>query len=223
MHVQLVLFYLTWGIEFLLLIPFIFRFKELDQGGRWAFYYLLVSLLLASGSFFIAIFWRNNMWFLNIMAFVQFAVLSGFFQVVIKNTITKRLIAIIILPVFFLFLADLFKLEGLYAHNSYFTTLRTFVLILYGVLYFWQLLRDDELVKKSIFINSLPAFWYNAGFFIYHCGSFMFCMAYNLNAASKSAELHEVNRVLLSVTYVAGIIQLILFYIGLQKAKKTQA
>lgn len=208
------------GIECLLLIPFIIHFKILDKGGKWTFYYLVASLFFASGSLFIAHFWKNNMWFFSIMYFVQFVILSRFFHIVIKNETIKRLITIILIPVFIIFMADFLELEGLFTYNSYFATARTMILLVYGGMYFWQLLRDEELVQKSIFINSLPDFWYNAGLFIYHSGSFMFFLAYNLILQVKSVEVYAAKTITLSISYVAAIIQLILLYIGLEKAKK---
>lgn len=208
------------GIECLLLIPFIIHFKILDKGGKWTFYYLVASLFFASGSLFIAHFWKNNMWFFSIMYFIQFVILSRFFQIVIKNEFIKRLITIILVPVFVVFLADFLELEGVFTYNSYFATARSFIILIYGGIYFWQLLRDEELVQKSIFINTLPDFWYNAGLFIYHSGSFMFFLAYNMFVQVKSTEVYTAKTITLSISYVAAIIQLILLYIGLEKAKK---
>lgn len=212
------------GIECLLLIPFIIHFKILDKGGRLTFYYLVSSLFFAVGSMLIAQFWKNNMWFFSIMYFVQFVIISRFFQIVIKNESIKRLISIIVIPIFIIFLADFLKLEGLFSYNSYFATIRAFIILVYGLMYFWQLLTDEELVQKSIFINTLPDFWYNAGLFIYHSGAFMFFLSFNLVALVKvNEEGYNVRVVTMSISFVAGIIQLILLYIGLEKAKKIAA
>jgi hypothetical protein len=211
------------GIECLLLIPFIIHYKILDKGGKWTFYYLVASLVFASGSYVIAHFWKqNNMWFFSIMYFLQFVILSRFFHIVIKNEFIKRLITIILIPVFIIFLADFLELEGLFTYNSYFATTRSLIILIYGGIYFSQLLRDEELVQKSIFINTLPDFWYNAGLFIYHSGSFMFFLAYNLlQAKSKETSATSTTiHITLSLSYIAAIIQLILLYIGLVKAKK---
>jgi hypothetical protein len=208
------------GIECLLLIPFIIHFKILDKGGKWTFYYLVASLIFAAGSFLVGYVWKNNMWFFSIMYFIQFVILSRFFHIGIKNETIKRLIKLTLIPVFIIFLADFLKLEGLFTYNSYFATARSFIILLYGIIFFWQLLRDEELVKKSIFINSLPDFWYNAGLFIYHSGSFMFFLAYNMFSQVKTHELYNARIITLGISYVAGIIQLILLYIGLEKAKK---
>jgi hypothetical protein len=208
------------GIECLLLIPFLIHFTILDKGSRLIFYYLISSIVFAFGSIFIAHIWKNNMWFFSIMYIVQFIVLSLFFQSIIKNAFVKRLITFIVIPVFIVCVADFLKLEGMYAYNSYFASARTFILLVYGSIYFYQLLRDEQLVQKSIFINTLPNFWYNSGLFIYHCGSFMLFLSYNLLQPEKHATDPGTKNVTLTISYIAAIIQLILIYIGLVKAKK---
>ncbi|SFD53017.1 hypothetical protein SAMN05518672_102316 [Chitinophaga sp. CF118] len=202
------------------MIPFTLRFKILDEGGKWTFYYLIASFFLAVASYLIGLIWRNNMWFLATMYFIQFLILSRFFQIVIKNLLFKRLITLTIIPIFIIFLVDVLKLEGLYAYNSYFATIRTLILIIYGAIYFWQLLKDEELVQKSVFINTLPNFWFNAAFFVYHSGSFMYSLSYNLLQQQQTPGVDTTRKVTVIISYFAGIIQLILLYIGLMKAKK---
>jgi hypothetical protein len=160
------------------------------------------------------------MWFLSVMYFIQFVILSLFFKIVIKNELIKSIISFILIPVFVIFLADFLKLEGLYTYNSYFASARTFILLIYGSIYFVQLLRDEQLVQRSIFINTLPNFWYNSGLFIYHCGSFMLFLSYNLLQLDKHISDPGTKNVTLTISYIAAIIQLILIYIGLVKAKK---
>jgi hypothetical protein len=205
-----------WGIECWILIPFILHFKKLDKSGKWVFYYLICSNVFAGGTKIIAQIWKNNLWFYNSMYFIQFIILSMFFRDIIRYKAIKQLTLIMILPVLAFVILDYTKLEGPNAYNTYATSTETFILIVYGSTYFWQLLRDEELVKQSIFINSLPNFWYNAGLFIYHCGYFLFSLCYNVfNTSARSAV-----RLTLAITFIAGIIQLILLYIGLLKAKK---
>ncbi len=204
------------GIECLLLIPFILKFKQLDEGGRWMFAYLVCSIVFASGSTLIGMLWGNNMWFFSLMYMVQFIILSVFYTIMIKNRILRRLILWMILPVFVIFLLDLFRLEGFSQFNSIFASARNLVLIAYGVVFFLQLLRDDALIKQSIFINTLPDFWFNAGLFIYLCSTVMKNLSYNyFSTHSVSATEY-----ILSLSFISGIIQLILIFIGLLKVKK---
>jgi hypothetical protein len=127
-----------------------------------------------------------------------------------------------IVPVFAFVVLDYLFLEGPNVYNSYAIAAETLVLMIYGALFFWQLLRDEELVQQSIFINSMPDFWYNAGIFIYHCSFFLFSLAYSiLNFGDKGVKGSA--RLTLAVTFGAAIIQLILLFIGLSKAKKVHS
>jgi hypothetical protein len=200
------------GIEFILLIPFTLRYNNLDRAGKSIYYYLLSSIFFAVGSITIEAFapGGNNMWFFALMYFIQFLILSGFYALVIKNNKTSKVIKLLPLPVLIIFILDLFKIEGVENYNSIFTSLRSFILLVYAVIYFLQLLNDNELIEKSIYINSLPNFWYNSGLFIYLCGSFLFSLSYNVLVSQRL-----VPSATLVISLFAGILQLVLFYIGL--------
>lgn len=222
MYIHLILFYITWGIECLLLIPFIIHFSKLDKSGKWVFYYLISSIVFATGSKVVAQIWGNNLWFWNSMYFIQFVILSSYFREIIKSKPIRLITQVMIVPVFAFVVLDYLFLEGPNVYNSYAIAAETLVLMIYGALFFWQLLRDEELVQQSIFINSMPDFWYNAGIFIYHCSFFLFSLAYSiLNFGDKGVKGSA--RLTLAVTFGAAIIQLILLFIGLSKAKKVHS
>ncbi|KAA2242486.1 hypothetical protein F0L74_08050 [Chitinophaga agrisoli] len=188
----------------------------LNKTGRWIYFYLVSSVIYAIGSFIFAKLFHNNQWFSNIMHLTQFVILSVYYHETIKNTIIKRLIKVILLPAVALFLLDFLKLEGVFAFNSIFATVRTLILMICGILFFFQLLTDEDLVKESVFINTLPDFWFNAGLFVYLCGYFVFSLAFNLFLRHPLGNLDTVQ----ALTFIAGIMELILFYIGLTKAEK---
>jgi hypothetical protein len=208
------------GIECLLLIPFTLNFRRLDSAGKWAFYYLISSVIFATGSAIFAVVFHNNLWFSSIMNLVQFVILSIYYQYLIKNTVVKQLIKILQAPAVVVFFLDFFKLEGMMTFNSIFATIRTFLLLSYGILFFIQLLFDEDLVKEAIFINTLPNFWFNAGLFIYLCATFLHYLTFNFFMKHGVANSHMV---ILSLVFISGIIEGILFYIGLLKAKKQHA
>jgi len=202
------------GIETLCLIPFTIKYKQLNKAGKCIYYYLVVSLLFAVGSDLLRT-TGNNMWFMTIMYFLQFVILSTFFYYVIHSLFIRKLIKIVSGVVVGVFIIDYSKLEGLKFFNSISTSISSFILITYGVLFFFQLLRDEELIQKSIYINSLPSFWFNAGLFIYLCCSFMFNLSYNFLQTNAITTI-----TLLALIYISGIIQVILFYIGVLKVKR---
>ncbi|MET6997175.1 hypothetical protein [Chitinophaga defluvii] len=152
---------------------------------------------------------------MTIMYFIQFVILSIFFYHVIHAPFLRKLIRIVSGIATGIFVIDYSKLEGLRFFNSISTSISSFILISYGVLFFFQLLRDEELIQKSIYINSLPAFWFNAGLFIYLCCSFLFNLSYNFLQTNAITTI-----TLLALIYISGIIQVILFYIGVLKVKR---
>ncbi|ASZ12811.1 hypothetical protein CK934_18545 [Chitinophaga sp. MD30] len=209
------------GIECLLLIPFSIKWNQLDRSAKSIYYYLISSIIFAGGSILLSHFHHNNMWLFTIMHYLQFAILSLFYIQVIRQPAVKLGIKIAVGVVLFVVLADFFVLEGKGFFNSISATVRNTILITYGIVFFWQLLRDDDLIRRSIYINSLPSFWFNAGLFIYLCSSFLFGLSANFLHGTSPAE-KELTLVVLAFNYVAGIIQIFLFYLGLQKIKKAR-
>lgn len=206
------------GTECLLLVPFLLNYSSLDKAGKFTFYYLISSICFAFGSRLTSIYFGNNLWFFAIMQLLQFSLLSTFYYLVIKSPVVKNLIRLLLIPVVIIFFLDILKLEGVHTYNSIFASIQSFLLISYGITFFLQILFDNDLVKSAVFINALPNFWFNAGLFIYLCASFLFSLTYNFFLQ------HSLNNTdakgILALTYVAGIIEMILFYIGLMKAKK---
>lgn len=207
------------GVEFLLLIPFIMNFKILDKGGRWIFYYLISSVVFAGGSDLIAKIWRNNMWFFSPMSYIQFLILTIFFCHVIKTQLFKPIATSILALISCFVIVDFLWLEGPRAYNSYSLTFENFFLLLYSVIFFWELLRDEDLVKNSIFVNSLPNFWYNCALFIFHCSNFMLSLAYNFLQSSLQQD-RAIQNATLSITFIGGFAEVILIFIGFLKAQK---
>lgn len=156
------------------------------------------------------------------MYFVAFVILSFYFREVIKYKAVRNVIMGMIFPVLAFIILDYVKLEGPNVFNSYAIAAETFILMIYCTIFFWQLIRDEDLVRKSVFINSLPDFWYNSGIFVYHCGFFLFSLVYNmLNFGDKGVK--GSTRLTLAVTFGTAIIQLMLLFIGLSKAKKIRS
>lgn len=203
------------GIECLLLIPFTLRYSSLDKAAKSIYNYLVSSIIFAVGSISIEYLIHNNMWFFAIMYFVQFLILSAFYFTVIKNNKVRNVIKFLPVPVLLIFILDLLKIEGIDKYNSLFTTIRSVILIVYAIIFFLQLLNDTELIEQAIFINKLPNFWFNSGLFLNLCGSFFFSLSYNYLESQRL-----VTDITFVITLIAGILQLILFYIGLLNTKR---
>ncbi|MFY0255697.1 hypothetical protein ACDQ55_17280 [Chitinophaga sp. 30R24] len=129
-----------------------------------------------------------------------------------------KLMPVVILGVF---LADIFYLEGVSAYNSISTGSKNFVILIYSIYLFLQTLWDKDLIEKSIYINTLPIFWYNAGFFIFSCTEFFFSISYNFVQGQQTSESNmRMIITTLCINCIIGTLSMILQYIGLSKLKK---
>jgi hypothetical protein len=220
MHLHHYIFYSMVGVEVLLLIPFFLRYRFLNKEERVIFAYAIANAFMGVVSDIIARIYHNNMIFITTMMLVQFFILTLFYINVLKHPKAKKILQIILGATFILCVVDFTILEGPFVFNSIFISFRTFVLIIYGVVFFLQLMRDESLIEQSIYINTLPAFWFNAGLFVSLCCSFPLDLCFNfLQKGPPGEELLSIFRVTASLTWSGGIFQAILFYIGLRKIK----
>ena len=116
---------------------------------------------------------------------------------------------------------DIFVIEGFYHYNSISAGIKSIVILIYGVIFFWQMLNDKELIEKSIYIDTMPSFWYNSGIFLFYCTVFLFNINYNLlQQLFKPDPQGKVISGILTINNFVGIVSMILLYIGLSKLKK---
>lgn len=220
----MIFFFAMLGIECLLLIPFSLKYKLLQKEGKVIFAYLISSIVFAAGSYLLGyIFRQNNMLFVAFMSLVQYYILSLFYYLVVKGSPARKIILTLTALGTLIFILDISIWEGPKQFNSIFASYRTLILIGCGITVFLQLLRDDDLIERSIYMNSLPLFWYNSGLFVYLCCSFLIALTYNFTQNSVYGETFlYLQRITRSLNYIAGTIQLILFYIGLSKVKRVR-
>lgn len=213
------------GIEILLLIPFSLNYRIFNKEQRLIFYYLVTCAIYGIGADRLARAYGNNMAFVSFMMLVQFVILTFFYLSVLKNTGNlHKIIKMLLGLACALFAADILLIEGLLKFNSIFVSFRTFILIAYGVIFFLQLMRDETLIEKSIYINSLPVFWFNAGLFVNFCCSFLLSLTFNfIQQGGQDEVMRSAYQITAGLAWSAGIIQVILFYIGLLKIKRARA
>lgn len=212
------------GVEILFLIPFTLKLSLLNKEQRLIYIYLISCVVYGVGSDIIARIFRNNMAFITCIHLVQFIILSLFYIQVFKSSSTKKALKWIMLVATLLFAFDITVLEGPLKFNSVFISFRSALLIIYGVMFFLQLMRDEDLIEKSIYINSLPVFWFNAGLFVNVCCGFLLNLSFNLIQQKGPGEvLVSMYKITASLYWIAGVIQVILFYIGLSKIKRARA
>lgn len=210
------------GIECLLLIPFSLKYRYLRKEDKLIFLYLILSIIFAGGSYLIGFVFRsNNMFFVACLTLIQFFVLSAFYFFIIKRLHARKIIGALTILGTLIFTLDITVWEGTRQFNSIFASYRSLMLIGCGIAFFLQLLRDEDLIERSIYMNSLPLFWFNAGLFVHLCCSFLISLTYNFLQNSVDVEAFQAaQKITRSLNFIAGTIQLILFYIGLLKIKR---
>jgi hypothetical protein len=212
------------GIECLLLIPFSLKYRYLQIEERVIFAYLIASIVFAAGSYLLGFILRmNNMLFVSAMTLVQYFLLSLFYYLVVNSVLAKKIILTLTAAGVVIFVLDITVWEGTKQFNSIFAAYRNLILIGCGITVFLQLLRDESLVERSIYMNAVPLFWFNAGLFVFLCCSFLISLTYNfLQNSIYTDAFQNLQKVTRSVNFIAGTIQLILFYIGLSKIKRVR-
>jgi hypothetical protein len=212
------------GIEIIFLVPFTLKFSYFNKEERLIYAYLVTCVIYGIGSDLLARIFGNNMAFISCIYLVQFIILSLFYINVLKSPFAKKALKWIMLAAAILFTVDITLLEGPLKFNSVFIAFRSALLIVYGVMFFLQLMRDEGLIEKSIYINSLPVFWFNAGLFVNVCCGFLLNLSFNLIQQKGPGEvLVSMYKITAALYWIAGIIQVILFYIGLVKIKRARA
>ncbi|WP_298715754.1 hypothetical protein [Chitinophaga sp.] len=212
------------GIEVLLLIPFTLNYKLFNKEQRIIYLYAIHSAALSIGAEVLARIFRHNLAWHAVMFLVAFYLLSWFFITVIKKPLTRKIIAWMVPVVTLAFIIDFFWISGPRGFSSIFVSFRTFVLIVYGILFFIQLVRDNSLIERSIYITSIPEFWFNSGVFVYQCCNFILYLSFNfLLRDEPGPEIINLFRITQGLGWIAGIIQVIVFYIGLQKIKRARS
>ena len=212
------------GIEILILIPFTINYKLFNKEQRIIYAYAICSAVLSIGAEVLAWLFRNNLAWHDVMSLVTFYILSWFFFNVLKKPLTRKLILWLVPVTTSLFLLDFFWLKGPVGFCSIYAASRTFLLIIYGILFFVQLVRDNSLIERSIYITSIPEFWFNSGLFVNACCNFILYLSFNfLLHDEPGPEIINLFRITQGLGWIAGIIQVILFYIGLSKIKRARS
>lgn len=204
------------ALECLICLLFIPKYKLLDEAGKWLYYYVMAS----TAGFIISMVLRwagNNIWVSSLMFLIQFIILTSFYYLITESAFIRQLIRILTFATAAVFLLDFFWWSGFFIFNSNFASVRTGLLIVYGGIFFFQLLSDRRSTVAPLRIQDQPNFWFNAGLFIHHSSFFLLALTYNLyRVFPEKLWLFTYVNVLV---FVGGLIEYILIYVGLRKVR----
>lgn len=210
--------YAVFTLECLLCILFIPKYKFLDTAGKWLYYYIIASTVLYALLEVLRFTAGNNIWGFTIGFLIQFIVLTGFYYLVLENLFIKRLIKVLTFMTAAVFLLDFFWWHGFFVFNTVFISIRTGLLMVYGVIYLFQLSSERKQADSALLVSDLPNFWFNAGLFIHHSSSFLFSLTYN--SYMLYPEKMWLLRYVAVMVFIGGFIEYMLIYIGWRKVGK---
>lgn len=182
------------------------------QGGLRVFlYYTTQSALFTIISYLFWINKKNNLLIINLNTITEVVLLTWMYWKLLEGRL--RLIPLIFGTGFSLFCAcNLLFIQGNAVFNSYSKTGECILLIIYVALFFYSLLRQQEMTA----LKNQPLFWISSGFLIYFAGSlFLFALG---NAVIRMAP--EVSRIIWSVDLVLVLIANIFMFTGLWRSRK---
>ena len=107
----------------------------------------------------------RNTWLYNIYTFLAIGVIGSFYAGLLENRIHKIIVRILIIAFSLFFIVYFTTSDAFFSRNlPYDNILATFVIVVYVILYFLELIRSDVVSKfyklPSFYISLALLFWY---------------------------------------------------------------
>lgn len=152
----------------------LFHFRKSGILFRLLTLYLLYTLISEVVSFYSSKIFHNNSLVQKIYLFVEIIFISGIYYLLFRYS-RKRRIIIVLAAFLFLFCFFYFILDKQAILPGYPLTLESIMLIIFSVMYFYQLLKypyEHDLL-------SMGEFWLNSSVLVYSTGSFVFWVTFH--------------------------------------------
>lgn len=194
--------------EIAALITSVIFWRSLRTGAlQWLpiFLFFIVTVELSARYLFFELYHKSNGWIYNISVPIEYLFYSFLFRNNIKDRKYKK-------PVqFFLFVFPVFVsvsllfLNGFIKFNSNFLKVGSLTMIVFSLLYFFDILSREELVSPL----RVPFFWITTGLFIFNVGEFAYVGLSDIlfsNWLIFRSLVKEINNNLIFVLYTSIII-----------------
>lgn len=139
---------------------------------------------------------------------IEYLLLALFFYKIFLNNFIKKSILLSIPIVIIVSIINSFFLQNIYQFNSYAFLFIAFLLVIWSILYFIELLNNEF----SLYVWNNPNFWICTGILFFYAGSF-FLMGfitiiykYNPELASKIYIINHLLNIILYSLYTYGFI-----------------
>lgn len=157
------------GVNVLL---FSVKYNQLNLPFRRLYYFLLLNLTIEALAFVFEYAGINNLPLLHVYTLGEFILFSFFYRsLILKPTLFSRFFWYIVVIGSILIIANSLFVQSIFDFNSIAKTAVQIILIGYAVLYFYNLVADDQfsqLKSKSIrLVNSAVIIYYSGSLFIF--------------------------------------------------------
>lgn len=195
-----------------LIIPVIcglFLYRNLNKVLRGALLYLMVALLFQVVSSLLVTYNVNNLPVLHLYTVVRFGFLSWIFIQLLDSSFLKRVIFANVFFLLFFSIGNSWLFQSLFEFNTNTLTIEGILLIIYSVLYLFQILRQLKIreVEKHF------SFWLVSGILYYFAGNFFlfnlsnFLLEIEPFKFSEYWHIHSVNLLLFYTAFTVALLQ----------------
>ncbi len=192
--------------SYTLLIPIgigAFRYQKLNPVQKLGYQYLFVALIFQIISTVLNQMNQNNLPLIHIYSVVRFAFLSLIFKRLIKDSFISR---VVFANIFFFLgfsLVNALVFQDIFSFNSNSLIVESILLIIYSVVYLFQILREMQIQ----FVERFYGFWLVSGILYYFAGNFFLFSLSNLllessfYSFSEYWHIHSVNLILFYLSF----------------------
>lgn len=147
----------------------------------------------------------NNMPLIHLYIAVSLTFFSLIYYRAFQAAALRRLVMVLGPAVVLMVLVNAAFIQGIWAYPSLSNTLQSIVLIMFSLLFFYQIFTRQEYVH----IEKQPMFWINSGVLIYFSVNIFLFMLFNLVIAQQQQELyaiHSVTNIFSNILYATGLL-----------------
>ena len=161
----------------------IIHYNKLSEAAKIVLFYLFIAALSSGVSIFIAKYWhKNKMPVIHVFTILELVMIVIFYKKIFAIPAKNSFYNLIIIVFTNLGIVNAIFFQSIYTYNSYTRSLEAIICILFSINYF-AILSADPSSKKLL---RHPYFYFNAGFFLYFSGAFMFFVFSNFIISNLS-------------------------------------
>jgi hypothetical protein len=203
-----------------IIFPFgmaIWRYKYLPTSGKVLYAYLWVSIIIFEiAAWYTSLNGIQNHFLFNIFSPIEFLLLSCIYWLEFKTLRFRRILVVIVSLIFsFQVGSNIIFWESFNRFNSVANALPNLGLMLFVILYFYELLMEQKIIKLSTF----PMFWISSGVIFYVSINFFLFIFGEFVMFNSSEEIYNLDAI---IQAISNITYRIFLTIGLWFSKTPQ-